>query len=63
MILSMSSSRAVSMRIGTSEVFLILRQSSTPSPSGRFRSSTINAGEWPASSMSAPCAEAAVFTS
>ncbi len=38
MILSMSSSRAVSMRIGTSDVFRILRHSSTPSPSGRLRS-------------------------
>ena len=34
MILSMSSSRAVSIRIGTSELLRIRRQSSTPSPSG-----------------------------
>ena len=62
MILSMSSSRAVSMRIGTSEVFRMRRHNSTPSPSGRLRSRMTSAGESPASWMSAACADAAVLT-
>ena len=44
MILSTSSSRAVSIRIGTSEVLRTRRQISIPSMSGSIRSSTISAG-------------------
>src|SRR5918996_1649271 len=62
MILSTSSSRAVSIRIGTSELFRMRRQSSTPSPSGRFRSRTTSAGDSVVSSTTAACAVAAVRT-
>ncbi len=44
MILSTSSSRAVSIRIGTSEVWRMRLQTSIPSMSGSIRSSTISAG-------------------
>ena len=48
MILSTSSSRAVSIRIGTSERWRILRQTSIPSTSGSIRSSTIRSAARPA---------------
>jgi hypothetical protein len=54
MILSTSSSRAVSIRIGTSELFRIRRQISMPSMSGRLRSSTISDGISAATAFSAP---------
>src|SRR5919199_1663464 len=44
MILSTSSSRAVSIRIGTSELWRMRLQTSIPSMSGSIRSSTISAG-------------------
>jgi hypothetical protein len=44
MILSTSSSRAVSIRIGTSESWRMRLQTSIPSRSGSIRSSTISAG-------------------
>ena len=44
MILSTSSSRAVSIRIGTSERCRIRRQTSIPSRSGSIRSRTISEG-------------------
>jgi hypothetical protein len=50
------------MRIGVSEVLRIRRQSSTPSPSGRFRSRMMSAGVSVARSRSAACAEEAVRT-
>src|SRR6478735_10914949 len=58
MILSTSSSRAVSIRMGTSEVLRIRRQTSMPSMSGSIRSRIVSAGgsdeTW--SSASAPLA-------
>src|SRR5439155_24626009 len=56
MILSTSSSRAVSMRIGTSDFCRIRRQISMPSMSGSIRSSTIREGcsLWAEASASVP---------
>ena len=62
MILSTSSSRAVSIRIGTSELLRIRLHSSTPSPSGRLRSRTMSAGTSDATSVSAAWDVAAVRT-
>src|SRR3954464_8855785 len=59
MILSTSSSRAVSIRIGTSELLRIRRQTSIPSMSGSIRSSTISAGVSAATSAGGACAGAA----
>ena len=58
MILSTSSSRAVSIRIGTSELLRIRRQTSMPSMSGSIRSSTMIAGcdAWNWASASLPVA-------
>jgi hypothetical protein len=62
MILSTSSSRAVSIRIGTSELCRICLQTSIPSMSGSIRSSTISAGFTVATCASASPPVAAVFT-
>jgi hypothetical protein len=53
MILSTSSSRAVSIRIGTSDVLRTRRQISIPSRSGSIRSRMISAGESAATYVSA----------
>src|SRR6266545_105088 len=62
MILSMSSSRAVSMRIGTSERWRTRRQTSIPSKSGSMRSSTINDGASAAACSIAPSPVSATRT-
>jgi hypothetical protein len=62
MILSTSSSRAVSIRIGTSERCRIRLQTSIPSMSGSIRSSTIRDGSCAAACDSASPPVAAVRT-
>jgi hypothetical protein len=63
MILSTSSSRAVSIRIGTSDFCLMRRQISIPSMSGSIKSSTISEGVWLCTDASASVPFVAVRTS
>jgi hypothetical protein len=63
MILSTSSSRAVNIRIGTSDFWRMRRQISIPSTSGSIRSSTISEGCALCADASASAPFAAVRTS